>query len=140
MDAETYNSILEAVLSSLTQPVVIYDQNLRAIRPNSAVQAAFGLDPAVLSQKGELNLRLSILGEGIKATEDYKSLCQRALRVEDVRGKEYLFKGPRGELNDGSFSAVPIMDGGGVTGAVDSWSDLTEKVRAEREQRKAGTR
>jgi PAS domain-containing protein len=139
MDAETYNSILEAVLSSLTQPVVIYDQNLRAIRPNSAVQAAVGLDSAVPSQK-ELNLRLSILGEGIKATEDYKSLCQRALRVEDVRGKEYLFKGPRGELNDGSFSAVPIMDGGGVTGAVASWSDLTEKVRAEREQRKAGTR
>jgi PAS domain S-box-containing protein len=139
MDAETYNSILEAVLSSLTQPMVIYDQNLRVIRPNSAVQAAFGLDPAFLSQK-ELNLRLSILGEGIKATEDYKSLCQRALRVEDVRGKEYLFKGPRGKLNDGSFSAVPIMDGGGVKGAVDSWSDLTEKVRAEREQQKAGTR
>jgi hypothetical protein len=32
------------------------------------------------------------------------------------------------------------MDGGGVKGAVDSWSDLTEKVRAEREQQKAGTR
>jgi hypothetical protein len=112
MDAETYNSILEAVISPLTQPVVIYDHNLRAIRPNSAVQAAFGLDPAVPSQK-ELNLRLSVLGDGIKATEDYKSLCQRAMRVEDVRGKEYLFKGPRGELNDGSFSAVPIMEGGG---------------------------
>jgi len=32
---------LEAVLSSLTQPVVIYDQDLRAIRSNSAAQAEF---------------------------------------------------------------------------------------------------
>ena len=41
--------------------------------------------------------------------------------------------GPGGELKDGSFSAVPITEGDGATSDVASWSDLTEKVRAEGE-------
>jgi PAS domain S-box-containing protein len=105
---------LDAIISSIADPVIIYDREARPVRANAAGrQYLQALD--------------SDLWKGLAAA--------RALNGETVRNMERTIVGPAGGERIVLISSAPIFSGGEVTGAVNSLHDITPIKEAEQAMR-----
>ena len=131
-EAQRRADALAAVFSALADPIVEYDVKGIIVRANPAAVAACGLDPLGLSWE-TIATTLSIRRADATPFAPDDLPAARALRGETVVGERYLFTNARGQELTMLISAAPVRGGGGVTGAVAAWHDVSERERLLRE-------
>jgi PAS domain S-box-containing protein len=102
---------LDAIISSIADPVIIYDMECRPVRANEA-------------GRQYMQAQDSDAWNGLAAS--------RALKGETVRNMEQRILGPEGEERTVMVSSAPIISGGETTGAISSFHDITPLKDAER--------
>ncbi len=121
---------LEAVFSSLAEPVVIFDEKGIIVRVNRAGGQLLGLDSVGLTLE-ELATKTDLrLADRSKPTVD-ALVSVHALSGETVTSIEYSLVNAHGERRTVTSSASPIRSGGKITGAVVVFHDITERRWAE---------
>ena len=126
IDAEHQAALLEAVVSSISDAVMVYNAEGIIVRANSAAIAQNGFDPTGLSQK-------ELIGQVcVKRPEGHRILFEkfppsRALRGETVKNERILFTNITGKNFILHISAAPLYIEGEIVGAVMVTHDLTER-------------
>ncbi len=132
---DCYTDELDAIFSTLTEPVVIYDASGTIVKVNSAAIRSYGFDPLTLRAKsGESIIRMISLrnddGSPI-APADLPS--SRAAGGETVINRRLVFTDSAGKDVTIEASAAPIYRRGTFAGVVVSWHDISEIIRREEE-------
>jgi len=139
--AERRAAELDAILDSLTEPLVVSDRAGKLVRVNPAFRRMIGapenwqgLDAAERVRQVKLET-----ADG-KAVDPAQTPGVRALAGETVHGVLQRLPRPDGSVLHLSTSSAPIRTAAGVMGAVVVFSDMTERVHAEQELRDADRR
>jgi PAS domain S-box-containing protein len=124
---------LQAVFDALQNPLVVFDPAGKPIKANAAARTLLGEDPTTLDATGyearTQDWRLRRPDGRLIAPGELPS--RRALRGEKVRSEQCRSTGPDGSEMSIETSAVPLMAGERVAGAVVVWQDITERQRGE---------
>ena len=122
---------LDSILSSIGEPVVVFDREGDPMRANPGFKAFFGFDPLGLSGP-ELHRRLcdraERTGSGIA-----EAAVREALGGVPLKDREQETTDGRGSPRTMLVSCSPILSGGKPAGAVCSWHDITDRKKAEGE-------
>jgi signal transduction histidine kinase/FixJ family two-component response regulator len=128
--------ILQSVLQTISDAVMVVDEQGRVLLFNPAVErligpVAVGAGPEHWPQRG-----IAFWEDGKTPYAPEELVLARALRGEEVSDAEELFRRPEGcDRPAGlwvSASASPLRDGqGSIKGAVVVWRDITERKRSE---------
>ena len=136
--AERRAAELDAILDSLTEPLVVSDSAGNLVRVNPAFRRMIGapenwqgLDIGARVRQVRLE---TADGEPVDAAQTPGA---RALAGETVHGVLQRLPRPDGSILHLSTSSAPIRTAAGVMGAVVVFSDMTARVRAEQELRDA---
>ncbi|MFP4417201.1 MAG: PAS domain S-box protein [Chitinispirillaceae bacterium] len=121
---------LEAVFSSLAEPIIIFDGEGTIIRVNNAAGKLLGTD-CIEQTFEQLALKNDLrLADKTKPTVD-SLVTFHALKGETITGIEYSLVNASGERKTLTCSASPIRSGGKITGAVVVFHDISERRWAE---------
>ena len=137
LPAERKAAALEAVFSSMAEPVLVYDTDGTIVSANPALLAMIGLDLAGHDIAAILRRAEVRHPDGTPMTlEDAPG--HRALRGESIANVRYDIVDAHGVVHKILGSAAPIRSGDQITGAVAILHDITEPERlAEESQRHA---
>ncbi len=132
---DRYADELDAIFSTLTEPVVIYDASGTIVKVNSSAIRSYGFDPLTLQAKsGESIIRMINLrnddGSPV-APADLPS--SRAMGGETVINRRLVFTDSAGKDVTIEASAAPIHRRGIFAGVVVAWHDISEIIRREEE-------
>ncbi|MGA1796540.1 MAG: PAS domain S-box protein [bacterium] len=128
LKAQTHAQELDAVIASLSHPVMIYDTHGTVVNANSACIDGLGFDPKGMDQAAVLQEVYSRLSTGERTMVE-QTVSASALHGETVKGQRYVFTTPSGEERAALCSASPIRTGDRIIGAVVLWEDITDRVR-----------
>jgi PAS domain S-box-containing protein len=117
---------LTAVISAMTEIVIIYDALGNPVQANPAAVDAFGFHPAEVNRT-ELVERLRIIDSGGEPFKPDDLPAARALRGEPVKGVRFTFTNASGKAMIVLASASPFFSTGILAGVVAVWSDVTER-------------
>ncbi|MFW5775523.1 MAG: PAS domain S-box protein, partial [Chitinivibrionales bacterium] len=121
---------LQAVFSSLAEPIIIFDAEGIIVRCNSAATQLLGSDTVGVTLQ-ELAERTDLrLADKTKPGVD-ALVSIHALSGETISSIEYSLVNAHGERRTLTSSASPIRSGGSITGAVVVFHDITERRWAE---------
>lgn len=120
---------LETVFNFLVEPVLVFNAEAKVQRINPAATEAFGFDPVGISL-ASLAEELTIRYPGDRAMLLDEFPASRALKGETVVGERFVFTNRRGYDHIVEASAIPLMVGGEVAGAVSVWHDITTREAA----------
>jgi PAS domain S-box-containing protein len=130
--AEHTASRLAAVVSSITDAIVVCDRDRRLILSNPAQLRLFGIEdlgPTIATAFAPLHLRDE---SGEPVSED-EVLLARSLEGETLRNIRRTFRDPKtGRDVHVDVSSSPIFESGNVVGAVSVARDVTGKVELDR--------
>lgn len=121
-ELERRNGELDAILTSIADPVVVYDGARNPTRVNAAARELLG-DGAAASRARR--------AEGAAESAD-RVAVSLALRGETVKDIEYSITDSRGEVRTFLGSCAPILENAGVAGAVSTLHDITDLKEADR--------
>ena len=115
---------LDAILTSIADPVIVYDKDRVPVRVNVAARKLLGWDAGPASAPGREDLAW------IEADSPQRILAKtatsRAMKGEVVRDVEFTITGADGRSRRFLGSMAPIMDGGAAAGSVSTLHDVTE--------------
>jgi PAS domain S-box-containing protein len=132
-------TLLETVFSAMADGVVVCDTDGTVVRTNATARSVFGMDP-VGEQVTDVARRLSLRGlDGRSLRRGEVSTC-RALRGERVTGEHFVLTNAEGLEVVVESSATALRDGAEITGAVMTWHDITDLVRAQEALQEADRR
>ena len=139
--AERRAAELNAILDSLTEPLVVSDLAGNLVRVNPAFRRMIGaLENWRGLDIGERVRQVKLETADGKPVDPAQTPGARALAGETVHGVLQRLPRPDGSVLHLSTSSAPIRTAAGVMGAVVVFSDITERVRAEQELRDADRR
>lgn len=121
---------LNAIFSSITEPVLIYDTECNIIKFNKAVIKSFGFNPEGISHEKILN-KMKLLLTNKKNSQLNNFIITRALQGIITRNVRYIFKNINGENKIALSSAAPIKSQNKIIGAVVVWHDITKQEKHE---------
>ncbi len=128
LEVERQVDQLDAIFSSITDVVIVYDANGRAVKANPASVEAYGLDPVDVD-RGRLAQRMPVRHADGRPVTNEELPASRALRGERVIGERFFFNDVRGREVVILASAAPVYVQGRLAGAVVVWHDVTERER-----------
>lgn len=117
---------LNAVFSSLTEPVLIYDVENMVVNANASAVESLGFNPVGLNREklaGKISLQLI----GDKKANVYDIASSGILYEKIMKNELYKFKNNREEERIALVSSAPIKGKKGITGSVVVWHDITER-------------
>jgi len=139
--AERRAAELDAILDSLTEPLVVSDPAGNLVRVNPAFRRMIGAPENWQGLDiGERVRQVKLETADGKPVDPEQTPGARALAGETVHGVLQRLPRPDGSVLHLSTSSAPIRTAAGVMGAVVVFSDMTERVRAEQELRDADRR
>jgi PAS domain S-box-containing protein len=139
--AERRAAELDAILDSLTEPLVVSDPAGNLVRVNPAFRRMIGAPENWQGLDiGERIRQVKLETADGKPVDPAQTPGARALAGETVHGVLQRLPRPDGSVLHLSTSSAPIRTAAGVMGAVVVFSDMTERVRAEHELRDADRR
>ncbi|MFP5212540.1 MAG: ATP-binding protein [Acidobacteriota bacterium] len=126
--AEQRAEELDAVLSSLISPVLVYDAQGKTVRATPLTHNLCGFDPTGMDLES-FAARVEFRNE-MGATVDIGELpAAKALHGEATMGERFHFTNADGRTTVIIASASPIVVAEKITGAVSIWHDVTERDR-----------
>lgn len=125
-EAQNRADELDAVIVSMVDPVLIYNEQGILVRCNPTAIDAFGFDPVglhrtVLEEKVRLH---KLTGKPVEETDLPSYRVQQAGAIKDER---FVFTNPAGEERAILISASPLLSSGSLSGSVVTWRDVTER-------------
>ncbi len=139
--AERRAAELDAILDSLTEPLVVSDRAGNLVRVNPAFRRMIGAPEHWQGLDiGERVRQVKLETADGKPVDPAQTPGARALAGETVHGVLQRLPRPDGSVVHLSTSSAPIRTAAGVVGAVVVFSDVTKQVRAEHELRDADRR
>jgi PAS domain S-box-containing protein len=117
---------LNAVLSSMNEAVIVFNQDSLPHYANTEAVKVLNLASDTFSQNGVSFELFEYPKEGERLDKDHLP-WKRALRGEKVTEEHYLLKNSNGQYYSVMVSASPIEMEGKPMGAVMVWRDLTER-------------
>ena len=129
-ELERRRSELDAILASMAEPVIVYDEHRVPVRANAAAREQLGVEarPGPPPGPGGSRGRDPAGGQAVAML----AAVSRALQGETVRSIEFASKGPDGATRTFLGSSAPIAGPGRVTGAVSALHDITDLKEADR--------
>jgi PAS domain S-box-containing protein len=124
---------LDAVIQSMVEAVVVYDEHGQPVRANPAVRRMYGFDPVNISRK-EIIDRLKLRNADDTAHTPETMPSGRALQGELVQQEILKFKRADGQEFEVLASSSPIYLQNELRGAVAVWHDITEQEKTARRQ------
>ncbi len=119
---------IHTVLSSIAEPVIIYNKHGVVINANSASVELLGFDPVNMDHAKIVSMLGSESIEGEKISiEDL--ISSRAIQGETIKDASFKFTNACGEEKTVICSAAPIVSGGENIGVVVVWHDITERAK-----------
>ncbi len=118
------------LITSLPEPFLIYDREMKVVYANSLAVEAMAFDPTGMSRE-EIGKKLDLQVVSGSGTEQDRPVPEYVLQGEIVRNVYYRFRNPAGELHIALGSFSPLSYQGEVIGVVSTWHDITEQVQRE---------
>lgn len=133
---------LERAIDVIAEGILIVDKDGRIAYVNSATEKMLGLERSGITGKSFGKLYERVTDEGGKPIPPEKTPIAIALReAKAIYGFKHIHVRPDGTRALFLASAVPFYDErGNPTGAVASFTDITERERAERELKESESR
>lgn len=119
---------LDAIIESMSDPVLVYDPTGLIIRVNHSAVRAYGFDPTGMNRDVSV-LRLNVRDADGRLVESKKLPSARALSGEAVNSEPLEITNEQGVELIYQVSAAPIIAGGVMTGVVSIWHNVTERDR-----------
>ena len=129
-DAQQRAEELHAVIQTLHDPVMVYDQNGVIYMSNASAIRAHGFDPT-WHHRQDTNQTLLIRSPNGEITHSNDLPSARALRGETVIDEALMITNSRGQELSILVTSSPLMVNGVRKGAVSVWHDITERKRTE---------
>ncbi len=132
---------LEAVISSITDPVIIYSPEGAPVKINEAASAAYGMSAREFNALGPNARSEFIQRHSIRHTDGStvslpELASTKALDGSVVINEHFLFTDAEGVERVIRASAAPVYAEGAQIGAVMTWHDITELELAEEKLRR----
>jgi PAS domain S-box-containing protein len=125
-DAERRATEMDAVFSSMSDPVIIYNSDGIAVKATPSAAWVYGFDPVGISSD-KLKEKLSVRHSDGASLQPDEYPSSKALRGETVLSMPLLFTNPKGRTYRVLATTSPLIDNGNVRGAVALWHDVTER-------------
>lgn len=138
-EVEQQANELDTIISTMVDPMLVYDAAGRVVRHNPAADALVGANPrleAAALERGPAALQQM---DGRSVSNDEMPLT-RVLQGATVTGERYLYTNASGRRYVISVSAAPLKDGKEIQGAVAVWHDSTALYRTEEALRESEAR
>ncbi len=134
-EAEAWAGQLDAAIEAMAEGLAVYDVQLNILRINPAARELLGYsDEDVRLGYRERIARLNPRRPHGQFTPETSPFL-KALRGESVREEEFVIEPVRGKVIHLLINASPIRSARGeVTGIVASFTDVTERMRLERDR------
>jgi PAS domain S-box-containing protein len=129
-EAQKRATELANIISSVADPIMIYDTRGVIVNTNAALVHAIGFNPREITGP-ELISRATIVATDGTPLKPEDATSSRALQGEVVKDMEQAYRDSHGEEHVTLSSAAPIRVKGKISGAVVVWHDITERKRAE---------
>lgn len=125
--ARRHEDELSAIMTSLAEGVVAFDETGKPVFINRAAEVLLGLSADEIAAGGT----------SLGAADALAAICAIARKCLRQRGpvedRSTSFARPQGGQLPVTYTCTPIMNGGSRTGAVLAFRDITERVAAEQE-------
>lgn len=129
-DARQRAEELYAIIQTLHDPVMVYDQNGVIYLANASARRAHGFDPTGHHRRDTNQTLLAHYPDGRLAHSD-ELPSARALRGETVIDEALTIKNLHGEELSILVTSSPLLINGVQRGAVSVWHDITERKAVE---------
>jgi PAS domain S-box-containing protein len=129
-EAQKRATELANIISSVADPIMIYDTRGVIVNTNDALVQAIGFDPRDITVPGLISRATIVATDGTPLKPE-DATSSRALQGEVVKDMEQAYRDSHGEEHVTLSSAAPIRVKGKISGAVVVWHDITERKRAE---------
>jgi PAS domain S-box-containing protein len=127
---ENMQSELDAIFTSLAQPVFISNTDSMVIKANQAAIDFFGFNFIDLTCDAILaRLKPRTKDNNIVTKEEF--IAERALKGESIKNEYFTFFGQNGEEKQCLGSAAPICRENKIIGSVVVWYDITQRKKVE---------
>ena len=120
----------DAVLSSLHDVLLIYDNEANVRRANPVFSTIFGFDPTGLNVRDVIR-RVKCRRVDGRPLVPSEGPTPKALRGEPVVGAQYIVTRSNGDEMVVETSSKTLFSGDHVIGSVTAWHDITERMKAE---------
>ncbi len=128
VEAERHLAMLEAVINSISNSVVIYDATGNIIRANPAAITQISFDPTGLNQK-EFIKQVSIKRSNDQEVNFNKLPSSYALHGKSIKNERMIFDNIKGKTYIFHTSSAPLLVEGKIVGAVVVNHDVTIRER-----------
>jgi transcriptional regulator with PAS, ATPase and Fis domain len=118
VEAERHLAMLEAVINSISNSVVIYDATGNIIRANPAAITQISFDPTGLNQK-EFIKQVSIKRSNDQEVNFNKLPSSYALHGKSIKNERMIFDNIKGKTYIFHTSSAPLLVEGKIVGDVD---------------------
>jgi|GEM_PF-1029035 len=130
LEAQRWADETRTILSSIAEPVMIYDKGGTVINANNSAIESLGFDPTNMKpEKMASMLGSKYMEDTGGAISDFISL--RVFQGETVRDVFYKFTNACGEEKTVISCAAPVISRGQIISAVVVWHDITERKKME---------
>jgi PAS domain S-box-containing protein len=125
----------DAVFSTLTEPVIIYDASGKIAKANPAAIRSYGFDPVKLRAKSRQSVitRINLRNDDGSQLTVSDLPSSKAATGETVINRRLVFTDSGGRDVTIEASAAPIYKRGTFEGVVVAWHDISEIARREEE-------